>query len=36
VGKSWRFDMGALEQCVTCVYPGMIARTAGGSEELKK
>jgi len=35
VGKSWRFDMEALERCVTCAQPGMIAR-AGDTEDSKK
>jgi excisionase family DNA binding protein len=37
VGKSWRFDMEALERCVTCVaQPGLSERAAGGIEETKK
>jgi excisionase family DNA binding protein len=35
VGKSWRFDMEALERCVTCAQPGMIARAAD-AEDTKK
>ena len=36
VGKSWRFDMEALERCVTCAQPGMIEQAAGGPADAKK
>ena len=36
VGKSWRFDMEALERCVTYAEPGTIERATGGSAETKK
>ena len=36
VGKSWRFDMEALERCVTYAQPGMIERATGRGEEAKK
>lgn len=36
VGKAWRFDMEALERCVTCAQPGMIDRMAGESRDAKK
>ena len=35
VGKSWRFDMEALERCVTCAQPGMIDRAGRATEGAK-
>lgn len=35
VGKSWRFDMEALERCIAGAQPGLIERAAAGSAESK-
>ncbi len=36
VGKSWRFDMEALERWVTGAQTGVIDRMAGESREMSK
>jgi excisionase family DNA binding protein len=36
VGKSWRFDMDALERCVTCAQPGMIEQSGRGERGEKQ
>jgi excisionase family DNA binding protein len=36
VGKSWRFDMEALERWVTGAQVGVIGREAGETQEFRK
>lgn len=35
VGKSWRFDMEALERCITWSQSGMIDKAIGRNDEPK-